>query len=43
MRRAWVVQTTSPLEHHWRNWSEQNYAGMYYMDIFTLDEMNTLG
>ena len=41
-RRAWVVQTSSPLEHNWRDWSEQNYAGMYCMDIFTLDEMNTL-
>lgn len=42
-RAAWIVQTTSPNESKWRNWSEHKIAGMYWMDVVTLDEMIALG
>jgi hypothetical protein len=40
---AWVVQTTSPLKSNWKKWSRLNNAGTYWVDVFTLDEMNALG
>lgn len=41
--RAWVVQATSPLESRWKGWSREHGAKMYWMGIFTVDEMNALG
>jgi hypothetical protein len=41
--RTWIVQTASPVEDNWRSWSKHNYAGIYWMDVVTLDELNALG
>ena len=41
--RAWVVQTTSPLEDKWRLWEKQHGADIYWMDVVTLDELNAFG
>ena len=41
--RAWVVQTTPPLEDKWRSWQKEYGADMYWMDVVTLDQLNALG
>ena len=41
--RAWVVQTTSPIEDKWRLWEKEYGADTYWMDVVTLDELNALG
>ena len=41
--RAWVVQTTSPLEDKWRLWEKEYGADIFWMDVVTLDELNALG
>jgi hypothetical protein len=41
--RPWVVQTTPPVEDNWRSWSKHHSAGIYWMDVVALDELNALG
>ena len=41
--RAWVIQAASPGEARWKGWSKEHGAKMYWMDVFTVDEMNALG
>jgi hypothetical protein len=40
---AWIVQTTSPEEERWKSWHNECFAEMYWMDVFSLDEVNALG
>ncbi|KAH9048284.1 hypothetical protein EDB84DRAFT_299074 [Lactarius hengduanensis] len=40
---AWIVQTTSPLEHRWKKWKTQRSADIFVMDYFTIEEMTVLG
>lgn len=40
---AWIVQTTSPEEEGWKSWHNERFADTYWMDVFSLDEVNALG
>lgn len=40
---AWIVQTTSPSSNRWGEWRKYRSAYMYWMDVFTLDELSALG
>jgi len=40
---AWIVQTTSPLEKRWKEWTKQLGANFYVMKPFSLNEMRALG
>jgi hypothetical protein len=40
---AWLVQTTSPLSNNWSHWHKSQNAYMYWMDVFSFDELSVLG
>jgi hypothetical protein len=40
---AWIVQTSSPSPNRWEEWHKQRTALKYWMDVFSLDELTTLG
>ncbi len=40
---AWVVQTTSPSKDKWATWRKEYTADLYWMDVFSLDELKALG
>lgn len=41
--RAWIVQTTSPLEDRWKTWEKYRTADMFVMKSFSISEMTALG
>ena len=40
---AWIVQTTSPLEERYKEWSKQRDAEMFVMDYFSINELMAIG
>ncbi len=40
---AWIVQTTSPSEMRWKEWTKQLGASFYVMKPYSLKEMRALG
>ncbi|KAH8986944.1 hypothetical protein EDB86DRAFT_2832479 [Lactarius hatsudake] len=40
---AWIVQTTSPSMKKWSSWHKEYNAVTYWMDVFSLDELEALG
>ncbi len=42
VRRAWIVQATSPLEDRWKGWQKVHHSSIYYMDVFSEDELLAL-
>ncbi|KAH9003452.1 hypothetical protein EDB86DRAFT_2362458 [Lactarius hatsudake] len=42
-RKAWIIQTTSPLEDRWRQWKKQYTAVMFVMQGFSAEEITALG
>jgi hypothetical protein len=43
LETAWIIHTTSPLTSNWQRWAKECSARMYWMDVFSLDEMMALG
>jgi hypothetical protein len=41
--RAWIVQTTSPLEKRYKEWAKQCNADIFVFDYFSINEMTALG
>ena len=41
--RAWIVQTTSPLESRWKGWFSHHAADIFFMNCYTLNEIRALG
>ncbi len=41
-RKAWIVQATSPLEKRWKGWQKVHHSSIYYMDVFSEDELLAL-
>lgn len=42
-KNAWVVQTTSPSQKKYAWWRTEHTVYIYWMDVFSLDELNALG
>jgi hypothetical protein len=42
-KRAWLVQTTSPLEKRYKDWKKQCKAEMFVMDYCSINEIMALG
>ncbi|KAH9048878.1 hypothetical protein EDB84DRAFT_1556546 [Lactarius hengduanensis] len=43
VKGAWIVQTTSPSMKKWTSWHKEYTAVPYWMDVFSLDELEALG
>ncbi|KAI9433100.1 hypothetical protein BJY52DRAFT_842799 [Lactarius psammicola] len=41
-QRAWIIQTTSPLEVRWKEWSKEHNADVFVMKYFSIDEITAL-
>ncbi len=41
-RTGWMVQTTSPLVARWEEWQKEHASPVYYMDVFSEDELLAL-
>jgi hypothetical protein len=42
-RKVLTVQATSPVKERWYEWRKQLHGDVYYMNVFTEDEMVALG
>ena len=43
LRRAWIIQATSPKRSRWHEWCKQLKASLYVMDCFPPNELEVLG